>query len=97
VGAWQHPGRHGVGGAESSASCSEGKQEKTGFQATRMRVLSPRPQWHTYSNKTTPLIGLSVYKPSQLMRMIKVKNITEKLFRLYLIRTKPHCHGSQPS
>jgi hypothetical protein len=24
VGAWQHPGRHGAGGAESSTSCSEG-------------------------------------------------------------------------
>jgi hypothetical protein len=27
--AWQHPGRHGAGeGAESSTSCSEGKQKK---------------------------------------------------------------------
>ena len=25
VEAWQHPGKHGVGGAESSISCSEGK------------------------------------------------------------------------
>ena len=24
VGAWRHPGRHGAGGAESSASSSEG-------------------------------------------------------------------------
>jgi hypothetical protein len=24
AGAWQHPGRHGAGGAESSASSSEG-------------------------------------------------------------------------
>jgi hypothetical protein len=24
VGAWQHPGRHGAGGADSSASSSEG-------------------------------------------------------------------------
>jgi hypothetical protein len=24
VGAWQHPGRHGAGGAESSTSSSEG-------------------------------------------------------------------------
>jgi hypothetical protein len=46
------------------------------FQAARVRVLSPCPQWHTYSNKVTPtptglhhLIVLlpepSVYKPSQ--------------------------------
>jgi hypothetical protein len=26
--AWRHAGRHGAGGAESSTSCSEGKQEK---------------------------------------------------------------------
>jgi hypothetical protein len=25
VGAWQHPGRHGAGGAESSPSSSEGR------------------------------------------------------------------------
>jgi hypothetical protein len=31
MGAWQHPGRHGAGEAESSTSSSEGKQEKTGF------------------------------------------------------------------
>jgi len=43
VGTWQHPGRHGAGGAESSASSSEGRQEKTGFQAARMRVLKPVP------------------------------------------------------
>jgi hypothetical protein len=35
LGAWQHPGRHGAGGAESSTSCSENKQEKTGSQAAR--------------------------------------------------------------
>jgi hypothetical protein len=28
VGTWQHPGRHGTGGAESSTSSSEGHQEK---------------------------------------------------------------------
>jgi hypothetical protein len=31
VGAWQHPGRHGAGeGAESSTSCSEGRQNGGG-------------------------------------------------------------------
>jgi hypothetical protein len=35
---WQHPGRHGAGGAESSTSCSEGKQEKTVFQAAKRKV-----------------------------------------------------------
>jgi len=44
--AWQHPGRHGAGRAESSPSCSEGKQEKIDFQTARMRV---------YSNKATPI------------------------------------------
>ena len=43
VGAWQHPGRHGAGGAESSTSSSEGCWQKTGFQAARMRVLKPTP------------------------------------------------------
>ena len=43
VGAWQHPGRHGAAGAESSTFSSEGKQEKTNFQASRMKVLKPTP------------------------------------------------------
>jgi hypothetical protein len=34
VGAWQHLGRHGAGGAESSTSLSD-------FQAARARVLKP--------------------------------------------------------
>jgi hypothetical protein len=42
VGAWQHLGRHGAGGAASSTSRSKGKQEKTGFQAAKMRVLKPQ-------------------------------------------------------
>jgi hypothetical protein len=37
-----HPRRHGTReGAESSTSCSKGKQEMTGFQAARLRVLKP--------------------------------------------------------
>jgi hypothetical protein len=43
VGAWQHPGRHGAGGAESSTTSSEGCKEKTGFQAARIRILKPTP------------------------------------------------------
>jgi hypothetical protein len=73
VGTWQHPGRHGAGGAESSTSSSKSCYQNTGFQAARMRVL--KPQGHTYSNKTTPtptgphplivpLPGLSIYKLS---------------------------------
>jgi hypothetical protein len=38
----QHPGRHGVGGAKSSTSCSKGKQEKAGFQVARRRFLKPK-------------------------------------------------------
>jgi hypothetical protein len=41
VGTWWHPGRHGIGRAKSSASSSEDKQEKTGFQAARTRDLKP--------------------------------------------------------
>jgi hypothetical protein len=53
AGTWQHPGRHGAGGTESSTSSSEGCKEKTGFQAARMRVLKPTPTV-THSNKATP-------------------------------------------
>jgi len=38
VGAWQYPGRYSARGAESSASLSEGCW-KTGFQATRKKIL----------------------------------------------------------
>jgi hypothetical protein len=41
VGAWQHPGSHGVGGTERSTSSSAGLSEKTGFQEARTRVLKP--------------------------------------------------------
>jgi hypothetical protein len=41
AGTWQHPGRHGAGGAESSTSSSEGYYWKIDFQAARMRVLKP--------------------------------------------------------
>ena len=40
AGASQHPGKHGAA-AESSASSSKGKQEKTSFQAGRKRMLKP--------------------------------------------------------
>jgi hypothetical protein len=36
VGAWQHSGGYGAGGAESSTSCSKGKQ-KIDFQGDRVR------------------------------------------------------------
>jgi hypothetical protein len=58
VGAGQCPGRQGAG---SSTSCSKVKQEKTGFQVARTRVLKPMTrithflqQDLTYSNKPTP-------------------------------------------
>jgi hypothetical protein len=60
-GAWQHPGRHGAEGAQSSTSCSKGSYEKTGFQAARMRVLKPTPKLLP----TRPLLGPSVFKSSQ--------------------------------
>ena len=43
AGTWQHPSRHGAGRAESSTSCSEGKQKKTGFQKARTRVIKTMP------------------------------------------------------
>jgi hypothetical protein len=52
---------HGIGGNESSISCSKGKQKKIGFQRARIRVSKSMPtmtyllqQGHTYSNKATP-------------------------------------------
>jgi hypothetical protein len=42
-GAWQHPGRCGAGGAESTTSSSKGMQEKTSAQAARLRVLKTMP------------------------------------------------------
>jgi hypothetical protein len=41
----------------NSTSCSKGKQEKSGFQADRLRVLKPMPTGHTSSNKATPPNG----------------------------------------
>ncbi|EDL07166.1 mCG1028420, partial [Mus musculus] len=70
VGAWQHPGRHGAGRAESSTSSSEGCYQNTRFQAARMRVLKP----DTHSDTPTPtgphllkvpFPGPSIYKQSQ--------------------------------
>ena len=37
-GTWQHPGRHGAGGAESSTPHSKGKQEKTISHIARRRI-----------------------------------------------------------
>ena len=39
--AWQHPGRPGAGGAESSASSSKGNQEQTVSHMARRRVSKP--------------------------------------------------------
>ena len=51
---WQHPGRHGAGGAESSTSSSKGIQEQTRSQADRRMVSNLTPTWHTTSKKATP-------------------------------------------
>jgi hypothetical protein len=40
---WQPPGRHGAGGAESYTPSSKSRQEKTGFQAARTRVIKSMP------------------------------------------------------
>ena len=77
---WQHPGRHGAGGAESFMSSSEGCSQNTGFQEARMRDLKVHTQCHTYSNKAMPtptgpyllilpLPGPSIYKPSHVLSL----------------------------
>jgi len=69
--AWQCAGRQATEvAAESSTSCSQGKQEKTVSHVPKRRVSNPIPtgthffqQGHTYSNKAIPLSGLSIFKP----------------------------------
>jgi hypothetical protein len=41
--AWEHPGRHDLGGAESSTTHSKGKQGKTDFQEARRKVSKATP------------------------------------------------------
>ena len=61
--AWQCLAKHGPGGAESSTSCFEGKQERrlSVSQAARRRASKPTPtvthflqQGHTYLKKARP-------------------------------------------
>ena len=72
MGAWQHLGKHGAGGAESSTSCSKSKQEKTDFQAAKMRFLKP-----TLTETLPPirphllivtLLGLNIQTTTSLIR-----------------------------
>ena len=55
--AWQHAGRHDVGGDKSSTSWSPGSRRRllatSGIAWTYMRPQSPSPQWHTSSYKAT--------------------------------------------
>ena len=44
AGTWQHPGRHGSGGAESSTSSSIGYKRNTHFQTAKVRVLNLHAQ-----------------------------------------------------
>jgi hypothetical protein len=52
VGAWQCPGRHDTGRAESSTCSSEGPWEKT--DTVRRRILKPMPTVIHSSNMATP-------------------------------------------
>jgi hypothetical protein len=61
IGAWQHPGRHGAGGAESSTSSTKDPQKKIDSHVVRRRVSLSTPtmtyflqQGHIYSNKAIP-------------------------------------------
>jgi hypothetical protein len=60
VGAWQHQGRHGAGGAESFTSYSEVHQKAGSYMVRRRVSLSTSivtyflQQGHTYSNKAIP-------------------------------------------
>ena len=72
--AWQHPGRHGARGAESSTSSFKGRQGQNVLRQPGGGSQSLPPQWHTFSNKATviptrpyllivPLPGSSIFKP----------------------------------
>jgi hypothetical protein len=91
VGAWQHPGRHDTGGAESSASSSEGCQQNTGYQAARTRILKATStvpcllqKGPTYSNKTTPSNSATPW----------AKHIETKTLSIYPM---PGGHGDPPA
>jgi hypothetical protein len=65
VGAWQYPGRHNAGGAESSMSCSEGKREKTDCSGGRRKIL-PTPTVKLPPTRPHPIMPLpqsSTFKP----------------------------------
>jgi hypothetical protein len=73
VGTWQHPGRHGAGGAETSTSCFEGKQ-KTGSHVARMSISKPAlpvthllPQDHTSYLVSLPVP--SIFKPPHYFKL----------------------------
>lgn len=80
AGAWQHLGRHGVVGAESSMSCSEGNQDKTSFRGARMSILKPVAtviyiqHGPTYCIKAIPpnsaLPQSTLFKPPQLNSLL---------------------------
>ena len=74
AGVWQHPGRHGAE-AESSTSCSKGKQEKTGFQAARTQLKAqahsdtlPPARPHL---QIVPLPGPCIFKLLQVQTHLK--------------------------
>jgi hypothetical protein len=69
AGTWQHPGRHGAGGTESSTSSSEACQEKTDFLVARMRVLKPVP---IALYLTLQVAGESMRKSSLEMKRMNV-------------------------
>ena len=64
---------HGAGGAERFTPCSEGNQEKTGFQAARRRASNPTPTVAHFLQPTptrphlliVPLSGPSIFKLPQ--------------------------------
>jgi hypothetical protein len=69
AGTGQHPGKHGAGGAESSASSYEVFEQNTCFQAARMRVLKPTPT-------VTHLLRKAILPNSAILWPMHIQTIT---------------------
>jgi hypothetical protein len=64
LGAWQHPGRHGAGGAERSTSSSKGKQKTTVKAHAHNDTLPPtRPYF-----LIVPLPGPNIFNLPQICK-----------------------------
>ena len=76
MGAWQLPGRHSVGGAESSKSSSKGNQEQTVSDTARSLKANPHSGTLplTRPHLIVPLPGPTIFKPPQHLLLFASEN-----------------------